>query len=68
MGHLDERSLAQCAAGRAGGPESRHGGDLAALSDVVLEAPTKSTPRVQEFHILYYHHLCQQIEARICQT
>jgi D-sedoheptulose 7-phosphate isomerase len=43
------------------------GGNLAALSDVVLEAPTNSTPRVQEFHILYYHHLCQQIEAQLCK-
>ena len=42
------------------------GADLAPLSDVLIEAPTASTPRVQEFHILYYHYLCQQIEARLC--
>ncbi|MES1166615.1 MAG: SIS domain-containing protein [Pseudomonadota bacterium] len=40
------------------------GGDLAALCDVLIAAPTASTPRIQEFHILYYHYLCQQIEAR----
>lgn len=44
------------------------GGDLAALSDAVLEAPTNSTPRVQEFHILYYDDLCQQIEAQLCKN
>lgn len=41
------------------------GGDLASLSDVLLEAPTRSTPRIQEFHVLYYHHLCQEVEARL---
>lgn len=41
------------------------GGSLRVLSDVVLEAPTSSTPRVQEFHILFYHYICEHVEARI---
>lgn len=41
------------------------GGDLAPLADVLLDVPSESTPRIQELHILYYHHLCQQIEARV---
>ena len=44
------------------------GGDLAALSEALIEAPTTSTPRVQEFHLLYYHYLCQIIEARLVQA
>lgn len=44
----------------------KSGGDLGPLSDVLLEVPSRSTPRIQEFHLLYYHHLCQQIEARLC--
>lgn len=39
------------------------GGVLGPVSDVLLATPTESTPRVQEFHILFYHYLCERIEA-----
>ena len=40
------------------------GGKMAALSDVLLDAPTKFTPMVQQVHICFYHYLCEKIEAR----
>lgn len=39
------------------------GGDLGALADVKLMAPTRDTPMVQQVHLCLYHMLCQQIEA-----
>jgi D-sedoheptulose 7-phosphate isomerase len=41
------------------------GGKLAPLSDVVLAAPSRSTPHIQQVHICIYHHLCAQIEAHL---
>jgi len=38
------------------------GGKLAALSDILLDAPSKSTPLIQQVHICLYHHLCERIE------
>ena len=40
------------------------GGKLASLSDILLDVPSKLTPRVQEMHIVLYHYLCERIEAR----
>lgn len=39
------------------------GGKLAPLADVCLEVPSRSTPRIQEMHIMLYHYLCERIEA-----
>jgi D-sedoheptulose 7-phosphate isomerase len=41
------------------------GGKLAPLSDILLEAPSKHTPLIQQVHICLYHYLCEQIEARM---
>jgi len=38
------------------------GGQLAGLSDVLLNVPATSAPRVQELHIPIYHHICEQVE------
>jgi D-sedoheptulose 7-phosphate isomerase len=38
------------------------GGPLAALSDVVLAVPSKSTPLVQQGHQVIYHYLCAVTE------
>ena len=43
------------------------GGMLAQLSDVLLAAPSRVTPLVQQVHICIYHHLCAQIEAQLCE-
>jgi D-sedoheptulose 7-phosphate isomerase len=40
------------------------GGKLAALADILLDVPSRSTPRIQELHICLYHFLCENIEAR----
>jgi D-sedoheptulose 7-phosphate isomerase len=41
------------------------GGKLAALSDILLAAPSRRTPLIQQVHICLYHFLCEQIEARL---
>lgn len=40
------------------------GGKMAGLCDILLEAPSRSTPAIQQVHICLYHHLCAQVEAR----
>jgi len=40
------------------------GGKLAAKSSVLLDAPSRSTPLVQQVHICIYHYLCQRIEEQ----
>jgi len=44
------------------GLTGRDGGVLAALCDVCLTVPVKSTPRIQEAHILIAHVLCGLVE------
>jgi D-sedoheptulose 7-phosphate isomerase len=41
------------------------GGQCKALADVLLEAPSRLTPRIQECHVLAYHVLCELVEAAI---
>jgi D-sedoheptulose 7-phosphate isomerase len=41
------------------------GGALAAKADLVIAAPSRSTPRIQEMHVMLYHYLCERIEACI---
>jgi D-sedoheptulose 7-phosphate isomerase len=38
------------------------GGALAKESDLLIEVPSRDTPRIQELHILIYHHICEQVE------
>jgi D-sedoheptulose 7-phosphate isomerase len=40
------------------------GGRMADLCDVLLAVPATETPRVQEVHVVMYHYICQQVEAR----
>ena len=40
------------------------GGKLGPLCDVLLDVPSRSTPRIQEMHVMLYHYLCESIEAR----
>ena len=44
------------------------GGKMAALCDVLLAAPSKSTPLIQQVHICLYHYLCAQVEARMAEV
>ncbi|MGE3538404.1 MAG: SIS domain-containing protein [Candidatus Tectimicrobiota bacterium] len=38
------------------------GGGMATLCDVLIDVPSRSTPRVQEMHLVVYHYLCERIE------
>jgi len=40
------------------------GGKLASFADYLLDVPSKSTPRIQEVHLLLLHLLAQEIEER----
>lgn len=55
------RAAKAVAAGFAGG----EGGKMHAAADVVLVIPSKTTARIQEFHILLGHALCTGIEERL---
>ncbi len=41
------------------------GGKMASLCDVLLNVPSKCTPRIQESHILLGHIICEIIESTI---
>lgn len=40
------------------------GGKLRALSDVLIDVPSRRTPIIQQLHICIYHYICEQVEAR----
>lgn len=40
------------------------GGNMKALSDLLLDVPSKDTPRIQESHILLGHIICQLVEEK----
>lgn len=42
------------------------GGKLAPLADILLNVPSASTPIIQQGHLCLYHHLCEVVEARLC--
>lgn len=39
------------------------GGRLAAVSDYLIDIPSRNTPRIQEAHMLLGHIICQLVEA-----
>jgi D-sedoheptulose 7-phosphate isomerase len=41
------------------------GGHLTALADVLIDVPSRSTPRIQELHLPLYHFICESIEKGI---
>lgn len=41
------------------------GGAMAELCDVLLNVPSRSTPRIQEMHIAIGHSLCEWVEATL---
>lgn len=40
------------------------GGKCVEYSDILLDVPSKDTPRVQELHLPIYHYMCSEIEKR----
>jgi D-sedoheptulose 7-phosphate isomerase len=47
------------------GLTGRSGGKMKALCDICLCAPSDSTPRIQEFHLVIEHSLCACIEEQL---
>ena len=43
----------------------KSGGILKEYADVLIKAPSLSTPEIQEYHIAIYHTICAQIEEDI---
>lgn len=41
------------------------GGKLAPMTDILLSAPSTSTPLIQQVHICLYHYLCHAIEQEM---
>ena len=41
------------------------GGRIAPLATVLLDAPSRSTPLIQQVHICLYHYFCEKLEARL---
>ena len=41
------------------------GGKMAELTDILVDAPSRSTPMIQQVHICLYHHICEQVEERL---
>ena len=44
------------------------GGELASLSDVLIDVPSRSTPLIQQVHICLYHYICEKVEERLSAT
>ena len=44
------------------------GGRIASLCDVLIDVPSRETPRVQEMHLVIYHFLCEQIELALVKA
>jgi len=41
------------------------GGNMAAVSDILLTVPSAHTPDIQQVHICLYHYICQQVEEAL---
>jgi len=41
------------------------GGTIGSLCDILLDVPSRDTPRVQEVHLLLLHLFCQEIEEKV---
>jgi D-sedoheptulose 7-phosphate isomerase len=44
------------------------GGAMRTACDICLCVPTKSTPRIQEMHIMIYHAMCELLEERLAEV
>ncbi|MFT3975871.1 MAG: SIS domain-containing protein [Sphingomonas bacterium] len=41
------------------------GGKMAEFTNILVDAPSRSTPLIQQVHICLYHYICEQVEARL---
>ena len=39
------------------------GGSLSQVVDILLNVPSKITPRIQEMHMMIYHYICEAVES-----
>jgi len=39
------------------------GGKMAAVSDILLDVPSRATPEIQQVHICLYHYICKHVES-----
>ena len=44
---------------------AKNGNKLESIADIVLAVPSKSTPRIQEAHILLAHIICEMVEDKM---
>lgn len=44
------------------------GGKMAEFTDILVDAPSRSTPMIQQVHICLYHYICEQVEARLANS
>ncbi len=44
------------------------GGEMKEYTDILLNIPSKETPRIQEIHILIGHIICQKVEERMVEV
>jgi D-sedoheptulose 7-phosphate isomerase len=44
------------------------GGKVGELCDILIEVPSKVTPRVQELHLAIYHYICEQVEFHLSEV
>ena len=57
-------------AGRARGMTTialtgRGGGRMAAVADLTIDVASQVTPLIQQVHVCLYHHICEEVEARL---
>ncbi|MBP7251865.1 MAG: SIS domain-containing protein [Alphaproteobacteria bacterium] len=41
------------------------GGKLAALTDILIDVPSRHTPYIQQVHLCLYHYICEAVEAAL---
>jgi len=41
------------------------GGNMAPLSDILMNVPSTTTPRIQEVHMLMGHIICELVEVAV---
>lgn len=47
------------------GMSGQGGGEMAAVTDILIDVPSKRTPDIQQAHICLYHYICEVIEERL---
>lgn len=43
----------------------RGGGRMADVADLTIDVASEATPLIQQVHVCLYHHICEEVEARL---